>query len=580
MSDQTGRVAVGIDLGTTWSLVGIVRDGEPTLIPNALGELLTASAVSVDRDGSVMVGAPAHARITTHPDRTASAFKRDMGTDRVFKLGDREFTAPSLSALILGALAQDVHATLGHPISEAVVTVPAYFDDNQRQAVRAAAEIAGLPVERIVNEPTAAAIAYGLHERDRELRAVVLDLGGGTFDVTVLEIIEGVIEIQASAGDSRLGGEDFVDILATWVAERLLEDYRIDIQRYRPGWARVRDASEAAKKHLSEVDETRVPLPQLPVAPNRIIDVEYSIDRDQAERLWAPLLSRIRGPVQQAMLDADIRTGTIDEVILVGGATRMPCVVRLAAQLFGRMPKRDLPPDEAIAIGASLLAAMQAGDDDLKELVVTDIAPFTLGISTVADFGRQRIPEVFSPILERGTVIPASRVKRFTTVKNGQTKIKVEAFQGEHANCKHNRKIGDYELTGIPPGPAGTQPVDVRFTYDLNGIIEVEMTVVSTQEVQTLVIEENPGRLSQEEIETARAEMAGLKLHPRDSLPNATALARADAIFQRLTGYSRESLGELIVQFQAALQSQNEDTIEISRAELVAFISDWSRTNS
>jgi molecular chaperone HscC len=580
MHDDATPVTVGIDLGTTWSLIGTIQDGVPTLIPNALGEVLTASAVSVDTDSTVMVGAPAHARIATHPDRTAAWFKRDMGTDRVFDLGGERYTPPTLSALVLGSLMDDARAALGRPVAGAVVTVPAYFDDNQRQAVRAAAEIAGLPIQRIINEPTAAAVAYGLHERDRELRALVLDLGGGTFDVTVLEIIEGVIEIQASAGDSRLGGEDFVDLMADWAVARIEAEHGVDVKQNRRGWARVREACESAKRHLSRVESTNVVLPRLPVGDQDYLDAELAIDRDRAEALWSPLLARLRGPIQQAVLDAGIGPADVDEVILVGGATRMPCVLRLTAQIFGRMPQRCLPPDEAVALGATLMAGMQADDAELEDLVVTDIAPFTLGISAMAEFGGQSVPEVFAPILERGTVIPASRVKTFTTVAHGQRTINIEVYQGEHSHCQHNRKIGHYELSGIPPGPAGSQPVEVRFTYDLNGIIEVEMTVASTGQVRTLVIEENPGRLTPAQIERARGEMAQLKIHPRDALPNSAAMARADALYQRLTGPEREHLGELIGAFRAALESQDQASIETIRAALLDQLAGWQHQST
>jgi molecular chaperone HscC len=533
--------------------------------------------VSIGGDGEVLVGAPALARITTHPELTVAAFKRDMGTDRTYELGEHRFTPEGLSALVLSALKQDAEKALGAPVAGAVVTVPAYFDDTQRQAVRAAATIAGLELERIVNEPTAAAIAFGLHERDRELRAVVLDLGGGTFDVTVLEIVEGVIEIQSSAGDSRLGGEDFVDALAGMVAATLHEQYRVDVQRHRPGWARVREACETAKRHLSGAEQTRVALPQLPLAPGRTVDVEVPIDRERAEQLWAPLLGRLREPIFQALQDARLGPADIDEVIMVGGATRMPCVNRLAAHIFGRLPQRHLPPDEAVAIGASLLAAMQAGDEQVEELVVTDVAPFTLGIATVAELGVQRVNDVFSPILERGTVIPASRVASFSTVSNNQTFLRVEVFQGEHAHCSRNRKIGEYLLKGLPPGPAGKECVDVRFTYDLNGLIEVEMKVLSTGQVETLVIEESPGRLTAEQIEQAREQMRALKIHPREALPNATALERADALYQRLSGEPRAWLGQLIVQLDAALDSQDQDRITGARSELLAFVAGQTR---
>jgi molecular chaperone HscC len=560
---------VGIDLGTTFSLVSVLRDGVPTPLPNALGEILTPSAVSVTADGRVLVGAPARACATTHPERTALAFKRDMGTDRVWTLGGQRFTPPELSALVLAALKRDAEIALGVTIEEAVITVPAYFDEAQRQATRAAGQIAGLRVERILNEPTAAALAYGLHQRHRELRAAVLDLGGGTFDVTVLEIIEGVIEIQGSAGDSRLGGEDFVDHLAVLAAEQIQKVYERDIRSHPVGWARVREACEDAKRRLSQADATALVLPGLPGAGGTPVDVEITFTREQAEAAWVELLERIRVPVLRALRDAGVQAGQIDEVLLVGGATRMPCIPRLAAQIFGRLPLRHLPPDEAVALGASVQAALKQGDESLEDMVVTDVSPFTLGIETSTRLGSRRVDGLFTPVLDRGTVIPTSRVSRFFTIHDGQDHILVSVYQGEHSMAKDNRFLGQYKVGPLPPAPAGEQAVDIRFTYDLNGILEVETTVLANREVQTLILESTPGRLTPEQIEQAREKMQALKFDPRDSLPNATALARAEALYVELTGYEREQLGERMAHFRAALETQDPQLIEACRQSLV-----------
>jgi molecular chaperone HscC len=570
MSEKKSPI-VGIDLGTTFSLVAVLQDGAPTLLPNAVGEVLTPSAVSVDERGRVLVGAAALARATTHPEATAVAFKRDMGTARVYTLGKARMTPQQLSALVLGALKRDAEAALGMPIEEAVVTVPAYFDDAQRQATRAAAEIAGLRAERILNEPTAAAIAYGLHERHRELRAAVLDLGGGTFDVTVIEIIDGVIEIQASAGDSRLGGEDFVDALADWTAARLGSAGE-GIRQSRQSWARLRQACEEAKRRLSAGAEERIIAPQLAVPGGKAVDLDLVVTREQAEEAWAGLLGRLRPPILRALGDAGLAARDIDEVLLVGGATRMPCVTRLAAQLFGRMPLRTLPPDEAVAMGAAVQAALKQGDRSLDDLVVTDVAPFTLGIASAVEMGQRLVEGIFSPILERGTVIPASRVERFSTVRDFQNQIEVCVYQGEHSLCKDNRLLGRYKVDRIPSAPAGEQSVDVRFTYDLNGILEVETTIVSTRRSASLVLEQMPGRLTPQEIERAREQMARLKFHPRDGLPNVTALNRAEALFLELTGDSRTELGRGIAMLRAALESQEAEAIDNWRQYLVALV--------
>jgi molecular chaperone HscC len=561
---------VGIDLGTTFSLVAVMRDDGPVILPNAIGANLTPSAVSVLDGGEMLIGAAARARATTHPERTALVWKRDMGTERILRVGDKSFTPPELSALVLRSLKDDAEAALGQPVEEAVVTVPAYFDETQRRATRDAGAIAGLRVERIINEPTAAALAFGLHERHREMRAVVFDLGGGTFDVTVLEIIEGVIEIQASAGDSRLGGEDFAEALASAVAKQTsvpLETLRADPK----SWARVLAACEEAKRALTGTEAVRVALPDLPI-DGRPRSLDATITRAEAEILWAPLLDRLRGPTLRALRDAGLGPASVNEVLLVGGATRMPCVIRLASQIFDRVPDRRLPPDEAVALGAAVQAALKEGHKAVDDVVVTDVAPFTLGIAVAAEFGGQQIRGMFAPIIDRGTVIPSSRVKTFSTMSDNQKEILIEVFQGEHASCEKNRKLGQYSLRGLPPGPAGSQSIDVRFSYDLNGLLEVDMTILSTGKRESLVVEQTPGRLTAKQIADARKALERLKFHPREALPNTTALARADALYVELVGPTREVLGGAIAGFRAALDGQVPQVIEEARDGLLALV--------
>ncbi len=578
MTTPQGGPIVGIDLGTTYSLVAVLQAGVPTVLPNALGETLTASAVSVTDGGELLVGAPARARAVTHPEATVLSFKREMGTDKVWTLGGRRFTPQDLSAMVLAALKRDAEAALGQPIAEAVVTVPAYFGDLQRQATREAGIIAGLRVERIINEPTAAALAYGLHERGGERRLAVLDLGGGTFDVTVLEIIDGVIEVQSSAGDARLGGEDFVDVLVAHAAAGLRQTHG-EGELAPQELARVREACEAAKRRLSTDEVASIALARLRFG-RRTLDVEQSLTREDAERLWQPLLERVRAPVLRALRDGRLRAEQIDAVLLVGGATRMPCVARLATQLFGRLPLRALPPDEAVALGAAVQAGLKQGDAAVEEIIATDVAPFTLGIATGQKLGSRVVDGIFSPILERGTVIPASRIERFSTIDDGQTQLEVKVYQGEHATCDRNRALGRYMVKGIPPASGGEQAVDVRFTYDLNGILEVETTVVATGQKATLVIEERPGTLSKAQLEEAVAQLQRLKFHPREALPNATALARADSLFVELTGEARLRLGRAIGALRAALETQDEAQIRPPRELLVALTEElrWNRT--
>jgi len=567
---MTDGPILGIDLGTTYSLACVMQAGRPVLIENAMGEYLTPSAVGLDEDGRFLVGAAARARAASHPNDTVRFFKRDMGTDRTHRLGDRELTPQDLSAMVLQALREDAERALGVTIAEAVVTVPAYFGDAQRQATRDAGAIAGLKVERIVNEPTAAALAYGLHHRDRELTAVVVDLGGGTFDVTVLEILEGVIEIQASAGDARLGGEDFTDVLAQRAIKRLRDERGIEVSD--PDRPRVREACERVKRRLTVEDRA-----ELVVVDLGGEDVTLEITRAEADRLWLDLLSRMRAPIIRALRDASVRPEDVEEVLMVGGATRMRCVREMVAELFGKMPNVALPPDETVAQGAAVQAALKADDEAVDDLVVTDVAPFTMGIATGTKVGVRTIDGLFTPVLERGTVIPASRVQRFFTLEANQRQLLVEIFQGEHSLCRDNNKLGEYMVEDLPRGRAGDVWVDVRFTYDLNGILEVEMKVMDTERVEHLVIEKRPGKLSNKEIREARAAMKRIKFHPRESLPNRTALARADALYTEVTGVEREMLGQLLAAFRAVLETQQPEEIDPVRAELNALVDSLRR---
>ena len=571
------RTVIGIDLGTTYSLVAALQNGKPTVLANAVGELLTPSAVSVGDDDTMLVGGAARARATTHPTRTALSFKRDMGTDRKLQLGARTFTPQELSALVLGTLKRDAEAALGRPVDEAVVTVPAYFGDAQRQATRDAGAIAGLTVERIINEPTAAALAYGLHERHREMRAAVIDLGGGTFDVTVLEILEGVVEIQSSAGDTQLGGDDFDLALAEVLAKELAGKHGVSVREEPRAWARIREACEQAKRRLTDSESTRVALYDLPLVDKRTVHLEMPLSRGQADAAWAPLLERMKTPILRALRDASLEPSQIDEVLLVGGSTRMPCVAKLTAQLFGRLPLRTLPPDEAVALGAAVQAGLKAGDAALGDMIVTDVAPFSLGISSAKKMGRQVVTGLFTPILERGTVIPASREEGFATIEDGQRAITFSVYQGEHSLVRDNKKLGECTINDLQPLPAGEQRFRVRFTYDLNGILEVDMTSLNTGKVETLVIEGAPGRLTAQQIKEARKAMERLKFHPRDALPNATLLARAEALYVELTGSAREQLGEVLNAFRLALESQDDKLIGSVRDHLAAMVTSLRR---
>jgi molecular chaperone HscC len=404
------------------------------------------------------------------------------------------------------------------------------------------------------------------------LKRVAEAFRGGTFDVTVLEIVEGVIEIQASAGDARLGGEDFLAAIVERIDARIRDAHGAGVRRATPSWAVLRDAAERAKRRLSEIDEVQVALPDLALDTGRRTDVELTLTRAEAEAAWAPVLQRLREPTMRALRDAKLDPAAATEVLLVGGATRMPCVSRLFALLFGRMPLRTLPPDEAVAQGAAIQAALKAGAGAVEDLVVTDVAPFSMGIATRHTFAGVHVDDVFSPIIDRGTTIPTSRVERFYTVENAQDHIQVVVYQGEHTRVERNQRLGEFRIE-VPRAPAGSEAIDVRFTYDLNGLLEVEATVVSTHKRRAVTFERVPGRMTPAQIDAARAEMAKLKHHPRDALPNSVALSRAEALYVQLNGPSRDELGGLVAAFRAALERQEPADIEALRATLNRVVS-------
>jgi len=557
-------VIVGIDLGTTNSLAGLWRDGEPRLIPNALGQLLTPSAVSIDDSGEVLVGAAARDRLSTHPQRTAAAFKRYMGTNRTLTLGDKTFRPEELSALVLRSLKADAETWLGEKIDEAIITVPAYFSDAQRKATRAAGELAGFRVDRLLNEPTAAALAYGLQEQ-KESRILVVDLGGGTFDVSILELFEGVMEVRATAGDNFLGGEDFVDAIVDAFLHEVGAAAGIPPRATgAPIHGALRRQAELAKRRLSEVESAAIEL------VHRDRTLNWTLTRDRFSELTEPLMQRIRQPIERALRDSQIHPDDLSHIVLAGGATRMPIFRRTIARLFRRLPAQQVSPDEVVARGAAVQAGLKMQDAALKEIVLTDVAPFTLGVQVVEGInrGQRLVHDLFLPIIERNTVIPASRSKRLVTLEDNQQSLVIRVFQGEARRVKDNIELGHLNVR-VPRAPAGKEAVDCRFTYDVNGILEVEATVESTGAHHRLVIEGNPGVLTPAEIEKRLAALAHLKMKPRDEAENVAALARAERLFEEMLGFRRERIGDWISEFLAALDSDDPKDAARARAVLM-----------
>ncbi len=559
---------VGIDLGTTNSAAAIWRETGAELIPNRLGAVLTPSAVSIDENSNLLVGMAARERQATHPKSTVTAFKRMMGTGRTTLLGKTAYLPEELSALVLRSLKEDAEAYLGEPVIEAVITVPAYFNDRQRKATRRAGELAGFKVERLVNEPTAAALAYGINQLADESRFLVFDLGGGTFDVSVLEIYEGVIEVRASTGDNRLGGEDFNEVLIDMMRQAHMKEWGRATQEDNALYQRLREQAERARRTLSSEES----------ATMSVIWKEQSYDltvtAQAYEEKLTPLLDRLREPVLRSLRDSEIPVASLSEIILIGGTTRMPIIRKSVTKMFGRFPNASINPDEAVALGAAVQAGLKSRDAALKEVVLTDVCPYSLGVGI-----SQHLPNggyedgVFSPIIERNTTIPASRTKTYETLSDNQKNLVLGIYQGEARKVIDNIKIGELRVT-MPSGPKG-QPINCRFTYDINGILDVDASLPGKDKSWQLVITDPESDFSEEELAKRRDSLAKLKTHPRDEEGNVAAMARAERCWADALGEKRDYVGVLIAQFQGDLETQDPRTAERGRAVLMEALDQY-----
>lgn len=550
---------VGIDLGTTNSLVAVYRDGQPVLIPNALGHVLTPSAVSLADDGNLLVGLAARERLSTHPNQTAITFKRWMGTDKSIKLGNRDFRAEELSAMVLKALKADAENYLGTPVTEAVITVPAYFNEVQRRATKHAAELAGLQVERLLNEPTAAGLAYGLQERPDHSTFLVFDLGGGTFDVSVLEFFDGVVEVRSSAGDTRLGGEDFVAVIENLFLNKcqvLSDKDREHIVSSKALWR----SAEQAKRDLSDSTSAEMRFSWKGEA------IVHPITREDFEKGSEELIKRLRRPIERALADARLEPNELAEIILVGGATRMPLVRQTVTKLFQRLPLRTINPDETIACGAAIQAALKARDAALKEVVLTDVMPYSMGVIASETVNGRTFGDRFSPIIERNTPVPVSKVGSYYTMTDNQKQILFDIRQGESPVGSENMRLGTLEIV-VPPKPAGHVSVNVRFSYDANGMLEVEVTDHHKQVVASKVIQPLGANMTADEIALALAHLQSLKVHPRDEQENIYLIERAKRLYEDRLGDQRQWLQRWIAQFEMALDTQDPRDIAKARDE-------------
>lgn len=554
---------VGIDLGTTNSLVAYYTPDGPKIIPNRLGKNLTPSVVSIDEDENVYVGETALERMSLYPDSVASAFKRSMGSDREYTLSGKKFRPEELSSLILRYLKEDAEKYLGEPVTEAVISVPAYFDDKRRKATKRAGELAGLKVERMISEPTAAAIAYGLYEKKEDTRFLVFDLGGGTFDVSILELYHNILEVRAVAGDNYLGGEDFTKVLEKlFLSKKELSFNDLSAKEQ----VRLYKQAEAGKKELNEA--AKITMSCL-IKEEKL---EAEVTAKEYEIACEDLLQKIREPVKRSLSDANLSLSDIDEIVLIGGATKSQVLRDFFIRLFRKFPDTSINPDEAVALGAAIQGAMKERNQAVKEMILTDVCSFTLGTEVVMEYSDGVIESGhYCPIIERNTVIPASRTERFYTAHDNQDKLCIKVLQGESRFAKNNLYLGELEIK-VPKAQKGEEAVDITYTYDINSLLEVEAKVISTGEVHKLVIKGEDNTMTDEEIVKRMEELSYLKIQLRDQEENKLVLLRAERMYEESIGDRRRELEYGIRCFEEALRKRERADVDEARKALCEIL--------
>ncbi|MEW8955325.1 Hsp70 family protein [Clostridium sp.] len=555
---------IGIDLGTSNSLVAYWDGNESKVIPNVFGKNLTPSVVGIDDNGNILIGEIAKERLMTHPNLTASVFKRFMGTEKVYSLGRYDFSPVELSSFILKSLKDDAESYLGEPCEEVIISVPAYFNNKQRQATLDAATLAGMKVENLISEPTAAAIAYGLHEAENESTFMVIDLGGGTFDVSILELFDGVMQVLAISGDNFLGGEDFTKtIISDFIRCNNLDEVSMSEKEYLALYKKA----ESCKKDLSKEN-----IASFNIKINKE-EFSYTLDKNKFSKICEDIISRMRVPIGRALSDVNISPKNIDSVVLIGGSTKMPIIRSFISKFLGKIPFTNINPDEAVGIGTAINSALKERHENLSEIILTDVCPYTLGTEVVQTIGGIMENGYFMPIIERNTTIPVSRVETLYTVIENQEEVRVDVYQGESRKVSGNLKLGELSIK-MPPGPKG-QELDVRYTYDKNAILEVIVTIKSTGEEKRLVIENSPGSMSEEEIEEKLSLLKDIKMHPRDRSEYRLILARAERLYEESLGDKRKYIETLIMEFEGVLNTQIEHKIKKAAFNLNKILNDF-----
>ncbi len=563
---------LGIDLGTTNSLCAVFQDGKPVLIPNAHGEILTPSVVGLLDDGQVIVGAAAKELRVTKPAQAASRFKRLMGTEQKIQIGSKFFTAPELSSLVLKSLKADAEAFLKEAVVDVVISVPAYFNDYQRRATKFAGELAELNVLRIINEPTAAALTYGFHDRNADKSLLVIDLGGGTFDVTMMEIFEGNLEIISTAGESILGGEDFTDRIVSSILKKREINFEAAELKFPMMIARLSQECEQAKQLLSQQEQATIRIPQQDGTFSESPE-EVTLTRESFKEETQHLLDRISRPVLKTLRDARKGIEDVGDVIFVGGATRMFLMEEFVTTKLKQAPLCEINPDEVVALGAAVQAALIADDRAVDDMVMTDVCPFTLGVEISHEFGSRIATGYFMPIIHRNTTIPVSKEDSVATLHDNQTEMSIRVFQGEHRKVEGNLFLGELKVRGIPSGPK-EKVVLIRFTYDLNGILEVEAIIDETGKKASVVLANNAQGLDERELRQAVKKLQKLKYYPRDDSRNRRLLLFCENLVGEVSPHQREGLEMVINQYEDAMASGEREYFESARENLLIALSE------